>query len=168
MENNLEQDIEIQLQEELKRLKKAIEYIEQAKIAFTQSQQIFNNTQAKFSEMSELHETLKQAFQTSISEIENKTKSIQIAIETKFVNQFSSIQQDIQNLSNNKSLITKIDNVKNELSKKQKLLETNLSKQISEQNIKNADLTKQIKSSKTFNYFLFALLIIALIIAIIK
>lgn len=168
MENNLEQDIEIQLQEELKRLKKAVEYIEQAKTAFTQSKQIFDNTQAKFAEMSELHETLKHAFQTSISEIENKTKNIQIAIETKFSNQFILIQQDIQKLNNNKSLIAEIDNVKNELAKQQKLVETNLEKQNSEQNIKIADLTKQIKTSKTFNYILLAFWIITLIISIIK
>lgn len=164
MENNLEHDIEIQLQEELKRLKKAVGYIEQAKIASAQSQQIFDNTQSKFNEMSEMHESLKQAFHSSISEIENKTKNIKIEIETKFVNQFSSIQQDIQKLSNSKTLI--IDNVKSELSKEQKSIEINLNKKISEQNIKIADLTKKIKSSKKINFILFALIVSVIIIIV--
>lgn len=168
MENNLEQDIEFQLQVELKRLKKAVEYIEQAKITYTQAQIFFDNTQAKIAEMSELYETIQQAFQTGISEIENKTKNIQIAIDTKFDKRFSSIQQDILNLSNNKSLITEIENIKTESEKKQKLIETNFDKQNFEQNIKIADLTKQIKSSKTFNYILLALWIITLIISVIK
>ena len=150
MENNLEQDIEIQLQAELKRLKKAVEYIEQAK---TQSQEVFDSTKAKFVEMSDLHETLKQAFQTSIADIENK-----------FINQFSAIQQDIKKLNNNKTLTIEIENVKSELSKQQKIIEIN----VSNLNTKIASLTKQIRISKTFNCILLAFFIATLIIAIIK
>ena len=164
MENNLEQDIEIQLQEELKRIKKIVEYIEHAKTIYAQSQQIYDNTQTKFAEMSNFYESLKQTFQKSISEIENKTNNIQISLENKFINQFSSIQQDIHNLSKNKKLVSDINNIKSELSNQQKSFEIS----VNNLNSKIANLSKQIRISKIFNYILLILLIVSLIITIIN
>lgn len=167
MENNLEQDIEIQLQEELNRLKKAVEYIEQTKTSLTKSQQIYENTQVIFAEMSELHDTFKQMLQNSYSEIEDKTKNTQIAIESKFANKLSSIEQDIQKLKNNKALITEIDSIKGEFIKQQEFLENNFDERILEQNNKIAKLIKRLDSSKTFNYVILVLWIITLFFSII-
>ena len=74
MENNSEQDIEIQLQEELHQLKKAIEYIQQAKISFAQSQQMLNSTQAKIEDRINANEIQIKDVQISILDCTKKIK----------------------------------------------------------------------------------------------
>lgn len=168
MSENFEIDLEQQLQTELNRFKKAIEYIEQAKLIFDHSQLLFENMESKFKEMANLQDTLKDSFQSCVSGTDDKTKTIQISLENKFKNQFSSIQQDIQKLSTTTLLIKEFENQRNEFVEQQKLIETSFKRQYFEQNMKVENLTKKAKNSKTFNYVLLVLLIATLIIAIIK
>jgi len=94
-------DIEQQLQIELSRLKKAVEYIEQTAQTVKQLQQLSENNQAKYDEMLSLTKKMENDMKSRITELENIIKSIGAYIENKISNQYSFFRQEIQSLLNN-------------------------------------------------------------------
>lgn len=142
MEANLEQDIEQQLQDELERFKKAIEYIEEAKANFAQSQELLVSTQTKYTEVSKSQDALKLEFRTNISETERNIKEIQATIENNFLNQISLIQEDIKNLKDHKEQNKEFETIKAEILKQEKLFDDTQTKYF--ENSKSQEKLKQI------------------------
>jgi len=160
MEKNLEQDIEIQLQEELNRLKKAVEYIEQAKASYAQSEQLYFDIQSSYVLMSKSFDNQKQSFNDCIAEIETKIKSYQLSIENRIEEHLQNNKERHDEDSSNNQIEGIITDLSNQI--------TEIKLNIEEQNTQIAVLKKKIKRSKIFNYILFLLLIGALIFLKIK
>ena len=116
MEENFDPDLENKLQAELERFNKAVAYIEQAKHTFTKSQELLESAHSKHIEISNSHKTLKQTVESSIGDLENKVKTLKIYLENRFANQALSLQQEIEKMREDNSILRKeIENIKAEL-----------------------------------------------------
>ncbi len=73
---NEETNIEQQLQSELTRWKKAVDYIEQAEKTVQQVQQLKNEYQSKYEEFLKTHESLKKDLISQISVLSKKNEEI--------------------------------------------------------------------------------------------
>jgi myosin heavy subunit len=164
MDKNI--DIEQQLQAELSRLKKAIEYIAQAEQTVQQAQQLNVDNLSKYNEVLKSNEKLRTDIDSRISELEKELGQIADVL-NKLSNHNSSLTQEFQKLQNDNVSKNSFDKAIFEIKKKQELAESNFNKEKTELKKEIDRLLKKDKTNKLFFILLSILFIITLTIAIV-